>query len=86
MSQAYSDPSREEETYALPDIETFHHPNDYQLNEPGAGTGLAGDDFGYDYYPSGWYWWSCFPGCLPDGDPVGPFNTEEEALANAQGE
>lgn len=22
---------------------------------------------------SGWYWHSCQPGCLPDGDPSGPF-------------
>ncbi len=28
----------------------------------------------------GWYWWSCQPGCLPDGDPCGPFDTEDEAL------
>jgi hypothetical protein len=32
----------------------------------------------------GWYWWSCFPGCLPDGDPSGPFATEAEAIADAQ--
>jgi hypothetical protein len=31
-----------------------------------------------------WYWQSCFPGCLPDSDPVGPFDTEEEAVADAQ--
>lgn len=31
----------------------------------------------------GWYWWSCSPGCLPDGDAVGPFETEAEALADA---
>ena len=24
-------------------------------------------------YPEGWYWVSQFPGCLPDGDPEGPF-------------
>jgi hypothetical protein len=35
-------------------------------------------------YPAGWYWWSCFPGCLPDGDPMGPFETEEDALADAR--
>jgi hypothetical protein len=23
----------------------------------------------------GWYWWSCFPGCLPEGDAFGPFPT-----------
>ena len=32
----------------------------------------------------GWYWWSCFPGCLPDGEPMGPFETEAEALADAR--
>lgn len=32
---------------------------------------------------SGWYWRACFPGCLPDGEPSGPFATEEEALADA---
>lgn len=32
----------------------------------------------------GWYWWACFPGCLPDSDPIGPFATEAEALADAQ--
>lgn len=35
--------------------------------------------------PYGWYWWSCFPGCLPDGDPVGPFDTSAEAYHDAQG-
>ena len=32
----------------------------------------------------GWYWWACFPGCLPDGDPCGPFVSEEEAHDDAQ--
>lgn len=32
----------------------------------------------------GWYWWACFPGCLPDGEPEGPFETEREAVASAQ--
>jgi hypothetical protein len=34
--------------------------------------------------PIGWYWWSCFPGCLPDSSPNGPFATEEEAINSAQ--
>jgi hypothetical protein len=33
---------------------------------------------------TGWYWWSCFPGCHPDSDPFGPFKTQEEAIADAQ--
>ena len=32
----------------------------------------------------GWFWWSCFPGCLPDGCANGPFKTRAEALADAQ--
>jgi hypothetical protein len=32
---------------------------------------------------AGHYWWSCQPGCLPDGDPVGPFVSEAEAILSA---
>jgi hypothetical protein len=32
----------------------------------------------------GWYWQACFPGCLPDGEPVGPFETEKDAIESAQ--
>lgn len=34
--------------------------------------------------PPGYYWWSCSPGCLPDGDPNGPFDSAEEAQEDAQ--
>ena len=27
----------------------------------------------------GYYWWTCAPGCLPDSEAVGPFETREEA-------
>ena len=33
--------------------------------------------------PSGWYWWSCFAGCLPDGEKVGPFASSEQAYDDA---
>jgi hypothetical protein len=33
----------------------------------------------------GWYWWPCFPGCLPDAEePTGPFETSVEAYSDAQ--
>jgi hypothetical protein len=32
---------------------------------------------------SGWYWWACFPGCLPDGDAIGPFKSARAAYQNA---
>jgi hypothetical protein len=31
----------------------------------------------------GWYWWSCFEGCLPDSDPTGPFSSSLDALCDA---
>lgn len=34
---------------------------------------------------AGWYWWGCFPGCMPDSEPFGPFATQREAIANCKG-
>ncbi len=39
-----------------------------------------------EHLPGGWYWWACFPGCLPDGDPIGPFTTRAEAEIDAKGD
>ena len=36
------------------------------------------------YLEPGWYWTACFPGCLPDGESIGPFTTQEDALRDAQ--
>lgn len=34
-----------------------------------------------------YYWWACYPGCLPDNDePSGPFPTAEGAYLDATGE
>lgn len=32
----------------------------------------------------GWFYWYCFPGCLPDSDAIGPFDTWEDARDAAQ--
>lgn len=32
---------------------------------------------------AGWYYWCCFPGCLPEGDAIGPFKTALEAAQDA---
>ncbi len=74
MSQAYSDPSRESDPHALPDVEVFY----VNVTDQNAGWGDL------NATESGWYWWSCMPGCLPDADPTGPFKTEQEAIADAQ--
>ena len=34
----------------------------------------------------GWFYWYCFPGCLPDSQPMGPYNTRDEALKAARDE
>ena len=31
----------------------------------------------------GYYWWTCSPGCLPDSEAAGPFETKEEAEEDA---
>lgn len=88
--QAYSNPERENDPHALPDIEIFHHTHaKRELCALNAGhkAELYGecitDDEG-DCLGSGWYYWYCLPGCLPDSEPIGPFSTEIEALADAQ--
>lgn len=104
MTQVYSDPSRADDPYALPDVEVF------QLTARELAE--RDEDLIYEYMKrhefrlaamnsrdrermfdamveeegitGGWYWWACFPGCLPDGDPNGPFNTEDEAIKDVR--
>ena len=35
---------------------------------------------------SGWFYWFCFPGCLPDSAAIGPFPSHRAALKAAQDE
>jgi hypothetical protein len=74
MSMHYSESSRAELPYAVPDIEVFHV----------APTIATKDHDGMITSGPGWYWWSCTPGCLPDNEPYGPFMTEKLALDDAQ--
>ena len=77
MSQQYSDPTREEDPHALPDVEVFYRTS----------TVIAIDDWRNgegDLLGAGWYFWSCFPGCMPDSDPEGPYATEQDAINAAQ--
>ncbi len=90
--QAYSDPRREDKPTALPGIEVFEAPFARVCDGCGMvdldadATECECDEFeSHSWTPTGgWYWWSCSPGCLPDGEPSGPFETEEEALADAR--
>ena len=71
--QKYFDEKRRSDPYALPDCEVFYHDGRDDMT----------DDDG-EPFAAGWYWWACSPGCLPDGDPCGPFDTEQDAEKDAQ--
>jgi len=84
--QAYSNPKRKDDPYALPDLEIFYHEHAKRercMLNAGHKAELYGecilDDEG-DCLGTGWYWQSCFPGCLPDSEPMGPYLTEKDAL------
>lgn len=32
----------------------------------------------------GWFFWFCFPGCMPESDASGPYETQGEALQAAR--
>ena len=75
MGQEYSKAEREHDEHALPDREVFYQ---------GEGGECIGEfDLEDGPLAPGFYWWSCFPGCMPDSDPIGPFATYAEALADA---
>lgn len=78
--QAYSNPKRESDPYSLPDVEVFYHQHE-RLEE--CTLECTRDEDG-NCLGTGYYWWSCFPGCMPDSGPCGPFATREEAIADAQ--
>lgn len=64
----YKRPSDLNAPHILPSIEVFH-----------ADDGELGEES-----PAGWYFWHCFPGCLPDSEAEGPYDTEAEALESAR--
>ncbi len=87
-------PTNDRATYKpIPNIEVFHNSQqDFLTAERSTIQGqalVAAVEEGLDAMAAaaelaGWYWWSCSPGCLPDTDPVGPFDTEAIALADAR--
>lgn len=90
MSQAYSNPKRESDPHALPDVEVWqaNYCDDPRHDSPCIHIDHPCEACRQECNPHamrlGWFWQSCFPGCLPDSDPIGPFATEAEALADAQ--
>lgn len=80
MIQVYSDPEYESDSNALPNFEVWY------VSQSEAPTfAVTWCDLDDKFNPAdyvGWYYWACFPGCLPDSDPVGPFETEDAAIAD----
>lgn len=101
--QAYSDPSRETDPHALPDLEIWDAAvwdvecsrgcGSFEVNGstieacapecfcPSCerNSGIAEKSARRAF----WYWF-CFPGCMPDSEPSGPYDSEAEALAAAR--
>lgn len=92
MSQHYSEPDREDDAYSLPDLEVFYHQHakrELCMLNAGHKAEIYGEcivDEEGDCLGTGWYFWYCFPGCLPDSQPMGPYETEAAALAEARAE
>lgn len=104
--QVYSDPEREHDLYALPNVELFQMTAQERAAQD--------EDLVYEYMKrrefrfaamnsrdrermldamveeegitGGWFYWYCFPGCLPDSEALGPYATWQEAKAAAQEE
>lgn len=62
-------------------FEIFFHRGGHMVDQD-PDDGMPLDDW-RDPEPPGWYWLACFPGCLPDGDSVGPFSTSMDAYYDA---
>lgn len=100
MSQAYSDPSRERdlEIFQLTSDEAAELADEDTVMEARKNLprGCIPEMNSRDWQKlvdaireitgdmGGWYWQACFPGCLPDGDPMGPFDSYAAALADAR--
>lgn len=77
MTQFYLQPERANDTWSLPDAEVFY------MSESDVESADWADADG-DRLEPGYYWWACFPGCMPESEPNGPFPTEAAAIADAQ--
>lgn len=71
-------PFHDEEGETYGSFEVFWH--DAKDTEEGD---VWHDEYGDIWADSGWYWWACFPGCLPDGEPAGPFARSDLAFYDA---
>ena len=82
-----NDPESYPHNDSTQNVQTFHmdaqefinpDPDSWMAELVGEGEAEAAD-------LAGWYWWPCLPGCMPDGDPQGPFKYERAALEASRG-
>jgi len=85
MPYIYSNPERESDPHSLPDCEVFYqttHAAMLRIHGPQTmGNCLVNDA---DPALEGFYFAFGSPGCLWDSDPIGPFDTEAEAISDAR--
>lgn len=79
MVQFYSDPSRESDPHTLPDCEVFYV-TAKEAARNAAELAVSDEREGLIMDEPGFYYWFCFPGCMPDSDPTGPFESEAAAI------
>ena len=93
MPYHYTDKARESDPNALPDVEVFGPETQGECDHCTSGAMFVEDDQHCDSCSggrivatdeAGYFYAYGFPGCLCDSAPVGPFNTEAAALADAR--
>lgn len=78
MAYHYVDPSKENDDWTLPNINTWKESAREKDEE------TDNDWYVRWYGGEGWYFAFGFPGCMNDSEPTGPFETEEEAVEYAR--
>jgi hypothetical protein len=104
MTQHYSNPERESDPHALPDLEVFEltaaevaerdedmvfeymRRHEFRLASMNSRTREQMIDamIAENGIQGGYFYWYCFPGCMPDSDAIGPYTTHAEAVRAAQ--
>ena len=83
MPYIYSNPERETLPHALPNVEVFYADSE-QVAEWNRAEDADYEAGARGVYVEGWYYAFGFQGCAWDSEPVGPFDTREDAIAAAR--
>jgi hypothetical protein len=80
--QFHTDRTRRHKPHALPDGEVFWQGSHCDTESHTQLTSTCHVDT--CYREAGYWYWYCFPGCLPDSDPIGPFPNIFRAVRDAR--